>query len=149
MSEMRRKNIFLATLFSVFLTSYFFYISSDGIGAAKELTLGEHKILIREVFSDEDKAKGLSGVPNIKSNEGMLFVFDEPDYHSFWMKDMLFPIDIIWFDENKKVVHIEKNVSPDTYPRGFTPGFPAQYVLETNAGISEEYNVNLGDRAEW
>jgi len=49
----------------------------------------------------------------------MLFVFEEPKIRSFWMKDMSFPIDIIWVDEGLEIVGIEKRISPNTYPKTF------------------------------
>ena len=61
--------------------------------------------------SNELMAKGLAVKNQLKENEAMLFVFDDPAEHSFWMKDMKFPIDIIWLDSDGKVVHIEKNLS--------------------------------------
>ncbi|MEK7065965.1 MAG: DUF192 domain-containing protein [Patescibacteria group bacterium] len=94
--------------------------------------------------TEEKRIKGLGGLASIPRGYGMFFVFDSPDYQSIWMKDMLFPIDIIWIDENSKIIHIEKNISPDTYPKIFTAPFKARFVLELNAGISEFYNLRLG-----
>ena len=56
--------------------------------------------------------KGLAVKDQLKENEAMFFVFDKPEKHSFWMKDMNFPIDIIWLDSTDKVVHIEQNLQP-------------------------------------
>lgn len=89
--------------------------------------------------------KGLSGHAPLGTNEGMFFVFGTPDKYGIWMKDMLFAIDIIWIDEDFKVVHIEKNISPDTYPTIFYPNIPAKYVLEVSAGQSEAVNLKIGD----
>ena len=58
--------------------------------------------------TQELMGKGLAVKNELKENESMLFVFDKPEKHSFWMKDMKFPIDIIWLDSNGKVVHIEE-----------------------------------------
>ena len=91
------------------------------------------------------RAHGLSGRASLASDEGMLFVFEKEDFHSFWMKDMLFSIDIIWFSSEKAVVDIAVNVSPDTFPAAFLPRAPARYVLELPAGFVEEYTVQIGD----
>jgi uncharacterized protein len=67
-------------------------------------------------------------------------VFDREGYQGFWMKEMNFPIDIVWLNKDKKIVHIEHNVSPDTYPKIFNPNNEfnnekSLYVLETNANF--------------
>lgn len=92
-----------------------------------------------------ERQKGLSGKHIINDKSGMFFVFEEADTHGFWMKDMSFPIDILWMNEMHEIVHIEENVSPDSYPVVLTPPVPAKYVLEVNAGWAERNNVKLGD----
>lgn len=97
----------------------------------------------------EDRQKGLSGRANLKSGHGMLFVFDTPDTHGIWMKDMKFPIDIVWLDESKRVVSIEKSVSPDSYPEIFKPTEPSLYVIELNSGASHGYGIGIGSRIDF
>ena len=85
--------------------------------------------------------------------EGMLFVFSEPRVLNFWMKDMRFDLDIIWLDENLKIVHIANNAQADSYntqnPASSTifsnGNNPAKYVLEINSGLSNELNLREGD----
>jgi len=89
--------------------------------------------------------QGLSGVEELGEFEGMLFVFPEEDYYGMWMRDMLFPIDIIWINNNLKIVHIEENVSPDTYPDTFAPTEPARFVLEVNAFFVRNANLQVGN----
>jgi uncharacterized membrane protein (UPF0127 family) len=88
--------------------------------------------------------KGLSGRSSIESDYGMLFVFDKPAKYTFWMKDMNFPIDMIWLDEDWKVVGIEAEASPSSYPDTFGPEAPAKYVLETQAGLITKENIKIG-----
>ena len=90
--------------------------------------------------------KGLSGVTHLDELEGKLFFFDKEDYHGIWMKDMQMSIDIFWINNNLEVVHIEKNVSPDTYPTVYYPQQPARFVLETNAFFADTYRITVGDR---
>jgi uncharacterized membrane protein (UPF0127 family) len=92
-----------------------------------------------------DQEKGLSVFNKIKSNEAMLFVFDNPQRYSFWMKDMKFSIDILWLDQNKKIVDIKKDVSVYSYPSKFTPISDSLYVLEFNTGIADKLNIKIGD----
>lgn len=92
-----------------------------------------------------EREQGLSGTHFLNSGNGMFFVFEEADEHGFWMKDMSESIDIIWIDADNRIVDIESNVSPDTYPTVFTPDVPAKYVLEVLAGWTTENNVEIGD----
>lgn len=97
----------------------------------------------------ESRRLGLSHLPALKEKHGLLFVFPKSDLHGIWMKDMRFPIDIIWFDENLRVVDLYENASPDTYPKTFHPKTPARYVLEVNAGFAEKYDIGAGSTAKW
>ncbi|MES2470771.1 MAG: DUF192 domain-containing protein [Patescibacteria group bacterium] len=92
------------------------------------------------------RQKGLSDKESLAPGTGMLFVFDSPSKYSFWMKDMNFPIDIIWLDENFVVVDIKTNVSPSTYPDSFAPSAPSLYVIELNAGVAEQHGISIGTK---
>lgn len=96
------------------------------------------------VDTPETRAKGLSGRKSLAANEGMLFIFPDDGIYGFWMKDMLFPIDIVWISADKRVVHVDSDVSPITYPRVFEPPLPVRYVLELPAGKAKEYNALPG-----
>ncbi len=89
--------------------------------------------------------RGLGGRDSMAENQGMLFVFNVSRPYSFWMKDMLIPIDMIWLDKDLKIVYIKTNVSPSTYPESFAPKTPALYVLEVASGFSARHNLKLGD----
>jgi uncharacterized membrane protein (UPF0127 family) len=95
--------------------------------------------------TEAERGKGLSGKPSLGANNGMLFVFEEPGNFCFWMKGMRFPLDILWFDSHRHLVHLEKNLSPGTYPKSFCPNDSAKYVLEVNAGTSEYLKLQKGD----
>ena len=95
--------------------------------------------------NDAELQKGLSGRKSLPETRGLLMVFDEPDYHGIWMKDMLFPIDVVWISEDLKIVEITRNRTPDSYPRVFYPPSPVRYVLETNVGYTNTFGVNVGD----
>lgn len=96
------------------------------------------------VNTPETRGRGLSGREQLGKDEGMWFVFDHPARYGFWMKDMNFPIDIIWLDDRYRVVHIEANVSPNTYPKSFTPDEESLYVLEVAAGRAEVAGITEG-----
>jgi uncharacterized membrane protein (UPF0127 family) len=106
------------------------------------------KNVVMEVIlaeTPQEQEIGLSGKNSLADNQGMLFVFKKPGFYYFWMKDMKFPIDIIWIDENFKIIEITKNVHPESYPQLFQSTRPALYVIETNAGFSDLKNINPGD----
>lgn len=92
----------------------------------------------------EERSQGLMFREHLE--EGMLFVFETESIHSFWMKNTLIPLDMIWIGKNKQVVHLEHAVLCTTENCGlYTPSAPALYVLETNAGFVETNGVSVGD----
>lgn len=105
---------------------------------------------VRLIVSDNEatRSQGLGGRLSLSADEGMIFVFDESKKYSFWMKDMNFPIDIIWVDEDFEVVHIASDVSPETYPRLFTPILPARYVIELSAGQAVKAGIVVGSKLD-
>ncbi len=106
--------------------------------------------LTAEVVSTKSsRAQGLSGRTKMKDNEGMLFIFDAPGKYGFWMKDMLFALDIVWINNNGVVVSIERNVTPESYPKAFINHVDANYVLEINAGLSEKFGLYLGSKVKF
>jgi len=89
--------------------------------------------------------RGLSGHAPLAQDVGMLFIFDKPDNYGFWMQKMNFPLDIIWISPDFHIVHIEKNLSPETYPTVYYPNALAKYVLEISAGETDKNNIKIGD----
>lgn len=118
-----------------------------------KVIIGDAEIVVDIAKTNEEKSQGLSDRKSLGKNEGMLFLFESNSTPSFWMKDMLIPIDIIWITDNS-IVDIHKNIpAPDPktpyvdLPR-YTPEKPINYVLEVNAGFSDENNINIGDTVE-
>lgn len=109
------------------------------------VNIGDHNLVATVADSPLERQRGLSGTTFLNNKNGMLFKFDVADEHGIWMKDMLIPIDIIWIDEQNRVVSIKENVSPDTYPMVFKPDAPAKYVLEVTAGYVATNKIKIGD----
>lgn len=107
------------------------------------ISFADNNISAEVARSEADKSKGLGGRGSIGEPGAMLFVYDNPQNLCFWMKDMRFPIDIIWLDANKKIIKIEEAVSPRTYPDSFCSSSPAQFVLELPEGKSREIGMKL------
>jgi uncharacterized membrane protein (UPF0127 family) len=106
--------------------------------------VGGTAIRVETAETPSQLTKGLGGRPCIGTNEGMLFVFKTPGYYPFWMKNMRFPIDIVWIGSDHKVVNVKSNVSPATYPRTFVNNDPAQYVLELPANRTAALHIGIG-----
>ncbi len=141
----------------IFLITLLYFISFFYQPDSAEKVLTERKIettvisiggvIINAVISDtaEERGHGLSGRKTLLPNEGMLFVFEKPDRHGFWMKDMNFGIDIVWIDENKKIIYMEENILPESFPIIFQPILPALYVLEVPSGFVFTNKIKIGD----
>lgn len=99
--------------------------------------------------SPQEKEIGLSEINSLPENKGMIFLFEKPDYYSFWMKNMKIPIDIIYIS-NDKIVTIYSNVQPPANSQEgleiYTPSEPSDKVLEIQAQLSEKYNFKKGDK---
>ena len=116
-----------------------------------QISFGSTTIDLLLAKTEGEREKGLGGLAALHPNQGMLFVFETPDLYPFWMKDMRFAIDIIWLDEKCTVVHLEKNVEPDTsplQPKIYSPRKLSVYVLEVNAGFSDKHNITVGTRCK-
>lgn len=98
--------------------------------------------------TDNERIKGLSGLESIEDNQAMLFIFSREGIYSFWMKDMNFPIDIIWINKDFKIVSIKENATPESYPEVFYPEAKALYVIETNVGIVAKEGIKIGEAIE-
>jgi uncharacterized protein len=129
------------------------YMSSKtGFHTAKEesdyaivpVTLGRAALHVLVADTESRRTLGLSYRESLGKNQGMLFVFDESGKHGIWMKEMKFPIDIIWLDGNLKVVDLKRNISPDTFPEVFESKTDANFVLEVNSGFADKHDISIG-----
>ena len=124
------------------------------IVCAKEVIsvcLSGHIFSAQVASSVRDRARGLMYKKALARDNAMLFVFDKEGEHSFWMKNTLLPLDILWLNGQKKIVYIKENFQPcqgDFCPKE-TPSAKAKYALEVNAGIVKELDVKLGDSVDF
>lgn len=114
-------------------------------GYARVVRVGDVSINAEFARSADEKAKGLCCRDSLGANSGMLFVYDNPGLYRFWMKDTRIPLDMYWISSEKKIVHIEHSVKPESFPKTYGPQELAQYILETNAGFAKQNNINVGD----
>lgn len=111
-------------------------------------TIKGHTFYVTIASSDQQKVTGLSNTNSLPQDEGMYFPFDKAGYYGFWMKEMKYPLDIL-FIQNNKIVSLYQNIQP---PKDvnmplevYKPTEPADGVLEINAGISKKYGFKTGD----
>ena len=107
--------------------------------------IGSTTVMASVADSLPERIKGLSGTPYLPEGIVKLFAFGVNGEHSIWMKDMNYSIDILWVSQEGLIVHIERDVSPDTYPKSFGSPVPAFYVIEANAGFTARSGIEVGD----
>lgn len=105
---------------------------------------GEVIIPVSIADTEEERIVGLSGTLSLPTGTGKLFVFETSAFHGFWMKDMAYPIDIIWIDDSMRVVGSALFVTPESYPDVWYPPSPVKYVLEIAAGQAQELGITEG-----
>jgi hypothetical protein len=125
------------------------FVAASVAATPKEtpLTLPSGKVLQAEVMIEQqDLGMGLMYRPSLAEDRGMLFVFPVVDFPGIWMKNCKFPIDIVWLDEQKRVVHLAESVPPckaEPCPV-YEPLRKAAYVVELNAGQARREQIALG-----
>ena len=115
---------------------------TDSLGTLKT------KIDLEIADNDYERQLGLMNRKEMRENEGMLFIFLRQDYQSFWMRNTLISLDMIFVNDQKKIVTIHKNtkiLSETSYPSSE----PALYVIEVLAGFTDKHNIQVGDKIDW
>jgi uncharacterized membrane protein (UPF0127 family) len=114
------------------------------------VTINGYNISAFIADTNEKRTNGLSRVENLDKDQGMLFVLDYPSTQGFWMKEMNFPIDIIWINDNRTIIDVKPNLQPcvSTFLCPVhSPSNNARYVLETSAGFAESHSIQVGSKA--
>ena len=97
---------------------------------------------------ESQRELGLMYRDTLAENQGMLFLFDEEAIRSFWMKNTVLPLDMIFVNAQREIVTIHKNTTPYS-EQTYESTKPAQYVLEVNAGYTDRHKISVGDRIAW
>lgn len=149
-----KKIIYLSIILSIILLvgSFLLFQSRQSIFPdttvqSSFVKINGHIIKVEIADDFEEQKQGLSDRESLCEDCGMLFVFPRKQVRSFWMKNMNFPIDIIWI-QDKKIVHISENLSPEgeAPEETYSSILPVNYVLEVNAGITDNYGIKMGDK---
>ena len=120
----------------------------NSTAAITTVTINNYTFKVKVAKSQKEQEIGLSETDQLPQDQGMIFIFDKPDYYSFWMKNMKFPIDIIYIN-NDKIVTVKSNAQPlvkQENPIIYKPTDPTDKVLEINAGLSKKYNFEKDDK---
>lgn len=135
----------------LFLVIYFagFHVRGDSV-MIKTAEGANHRVAVEVARSPEQRRLGLMNREGLSSGRGMLFVFEGEARPVMWMKNMNFPIDIVFADSEAMISHIEKDAEPcfavdDRYCPRYRSEVASRYVLELPAGFTERYSVKRGD----
>ena len=111
------------------------------------LEINNIKIPIEIVDTEETRRLGLSYRESLEKDSGMLFVMPSKQVSSYWMKDMNFPLDIIWID-GERIVNISRDLPPGgSHPDiSYSSDLPVDYVLEVNGGFCDKSGIKIDDR---
>ncbi len=114
------------------------FLSSDGNTVIK-------KIDVELAENDDERMQGLMYRKSMDEFRGMLFIFDSENDESFWMRNTIMSLDIIYVNAHREIVKIFKHTTPFS-ESSLPSGKPAQYVVEVNAGFTDKYGIKEGDK---
>ena len=148
---MSKKNLasFAIVLIFILVSYHFFNSQGPSLRKIEYVKLAGVVIKVELAKTPAEQELGLSARQDLAENEGMLFIFAESRQHPFWMKDMKFPIDIIWLNENMSIVYIKKDARPESYPKIYSHDKDSKYVLEVVSGFAEKHALKIGDKIEF
>ncbi len=150
----RLKNGFFLTVGVLFILGCFYLFLKQPAPAKYQqgepvITAGGNVIPVEVADSENERTRGLSDREALAGGHGLLFEFPEVGSYGFWMKDMRFPIDIVWINEDWTVVGVERNATPESFPEIFYPAAPIKYVLEINSGEAEKFSIEAGRKLDF
>ena len=143
--------IFIYFWFVPFFGSNFAFAEVQDYAHAIVTTSTGKKISVEVADTVEKRSLGLGKRSGLENGWGMLFVFEKRKQHGFWMKDMEFPLDIIWLD-NHRIAYILRNVQPaksGVIPPVMTPPEAGNFVLEIDAGRADELKLQVGQHLKY
>jgi hypothetical protein len=134
-------------------------IPSDSKLESVEFPIGTIKIdetvlEVQVADTEPRRVRGLMFQDQLPYDQGMIFVFNESGVYSLWMLNMQFSLDMIWFDENGDIVHIEKNIPPCKTPteimacQSIVPSGEAKYILEVSSGFIDQFNITKDSKLD-
>ena len=143
---MKRAVIAVAVIIIILAVSVGYFVLQQR--PSNRITIDGVVLIVDLATTPAEQQQGLSGRDSMAPDHGMLFVFQTEYYWSFWMIEMNFPLDMIWFNSSRQAVFFEQNLPPcgPNFCPVFTPPVKALYVLEVNAGFIAAHHISLGDQ---
>ena len=146
--------ILIGCLFFIFAEKLFSPVYQ---GSKNQICFKANCFFVEVAKTESEKEQGLMFRTKLDPDKGMLFIFDNEGEYSFWMKNTLIPLDIIWMDKNYKIVFISKNIQPCLSSEAgrqndcpfVSSGVNAKYVFEINGGTAEKIGLKVSDQAEF
>lgn len=135
------------TILALALTSAVGACAADGPGSGAFVELKGQRYSIELAEDDASRAHGLMDRTEMAADHGMLFVFQDDAPRAFWMKNTKIALDMLFFDAERRLVSVQRDVPPCLADpcRGYSSGAPARYVLELNAGQATKLGLHPGD----
>jgi uncharacterized protein len=123
-------------------------VTGSSPASPKAIAPDGHEFRLEIAATPEQQARGYMYRERVGRNEGMLFIFPSSDFHSFWMKNCLISLDILWLSEDLSIVHLEQEVPPCR--KDPCPSYPsmskARYVLEVASGMAGKHGMRVGGK---
>ena len=110
----------------------------------EQVTIGKVPLTVALADTNAKRAQGLSGTMELERGQAMLFLFDTPQRPHFWMKDMIYSLDIVWIGQTGRVLDITENADPKDFPQTYAPNTDIMYVLEVPAGFVKANGIHVG-----
>lgn len=148
---MKKRNLYTLIMCLVILIILIIIILSSNLNENKnKVCFDKNCFNIEVVSTPKELSKGLMFRESLEKDSGMLFIFPENGIYSFWMKNTLIPLDIIWINLDEKIVFIKNNAQPcqEDNCESFTPNETAKYILELNSGIAEKTGLEIGNKLD-
>ena len=124
--------------------------SGSGLPTVSIDSSGGGEVQVRVEIADDlpEQTRGLMERTALGEDRGMLFVYQDEEVRSFWMKNTLIPLSIAYIDSDGRIVDLQDMKPLDDDPPHYVSAEPARYALEVNKGFFEEHGVKVGDRAD-
>jgi uncharacterized protein len=155
------KKILLLTLIFLIIAGGLYYVnnySKKGVlsvftsGKIPSVSVANRKFKVVIAKTPKELQIGLSETKSLSNDQGMVFIFDRADYYPFWMKNMKFPIDIIYINKDTVATIINNAKAPKNNNENltvYTPTTSSDKVLEINSGLAQKYNFKIGDKVTY
>jgi uncharacterized membrane protein (UPF0127 family) len=144
MKPLRFDHITLHRVLAVLALASAFAAVADTGFKTTQIKVGPHPLKVEIAASDPQREQGLMFRQSMPANDGMLFIFDEPAYHSMWMKNTLIPLSVAFLDAQGTILNI-LDMEPQTLDAHMSAG-PAIYAIETNKGWFAAKKIKAGDK---